>query len=54
MIKYFSKNTQGKDYFTGDTPLQKPTKLGNVYYIDIGACFGKDLTLLSTEELIRI
>jgi serine/threonine protein phosphatase 1 len=45
----------GIDYVVvGHTPLQRPVKLGNVFYIDTGACFGKELTLLSTENLLKI
>jgi serine/threonine protein phosphatase 1 len=45
----------GIDYVVvGHTPLKKPIRLGNVFYIDTGACFGRDLTLLSTEDLLKI
>jgi serine/threonine protein phosphatase 1 len=32
--------------FVGHTPLTQPSKLGNVYYIDTGAVFGKRLTIV--------
>lgn len=32
--------------FVGHTPVQQPIKLGNVYYIDTGAVFGKPLTIV--------
>lgn len=40
----------------GHTPLQSPQWLGNVHYIDTGACFGRELTVieLPTKNAPRI
>lgn len=44
----------GIDYVVvGHTPLTKPTRMGNVFYIDTGAVFGKRLTFITIEELIK-
>ena len=32
--------------YVGHTPMQQPTSLGNVHYIDTGAVFGRDLTII--------
>lgn len=46
-----AKYVSGIDYLmVGHTPLQQPTRLGNVFYIDTGACFGKELTFLPLES----
>ena len=37
----------------GHTPVKKPIRLGNVFYIDTGCCFGGDLTFKTTDELIE-
>lgn len=37
----------------GHTPLKKPLRLGNVFYIDTGAVFGGDLTFMTIQELIE-
>lgn len=37
----------------GHTPLTKPVKLGNVFYIDTGCVFGRELTFKTIDELIE-
>lgn len=37
----------------GHTPLQKPARLGNVFYIDTGCVFGRELTFITIDELIE-
>lgn len=36
--------------FVGHTPMKEWAVLGNVYYIDTGACFGKKLTLFCIND----
>jgi serine/threonine protein phosphatase 1 len=36
--------------FCGHCPIERPTRLGNVYFIDTGACYGRALTLLPLDE----
>lgn len=52
----YKDNTEisGIDFVVvGHTPLTKPAKLGNVFYIDTGAVFGRELTFKTIEELIK-
>lgn len=35
--------------FVGHTPLQTPMRLGNVFYIDTGAVFGRELTMAQIQ-----
>jgi len=37
--------------FCGHTPVDRPCTLGNVTYIDTGACFGRKLTIVRMEDL---
>lgn len=42
-----TKDVSGVDFlFVGHTPVPKVGRLGNVFYIDTGACFGGDLTFI--------
>lgn len=38
-----------KSIIVGHTPMQQPTQLGNVIYIDTGAVFGCDLTVIQIQ-----
>ena len=41
----------GVDFlFVGHTPVKKAAYLGNVFYIDTGACFGGGITLLDLSK----
>jgi serine/threonine protein phosphatase 1 len=35
----------------GHTPVRDPVALGNTYYIDGGACFGRSLIMLELSDL---
>lgn len=37
----------------GHTPIKKPVRLGNVFYIDTGCVFGRELTFKTIDELIE-
>lgn len=39
------------ELIVGHTPMQRMTTLGNVRYIDTGACFGRDLTVINMTEM---
>lgn len=44
----------GADLFVfGHTPLRRPTKIHNQIYLDTGAVFGKELAVLSFDELFE-
>lgn len=36
--------------YVGHTPVKEPVILGNVYYVDTGACFGRKLTLVCITD----
>lgn len=36
--------------YVGHTPVQRPVQLGNVRYIDTGAVFGRELTILPLQD----
>lgn len=36
--------------YVGHTPLEKPAQLGNVHYIDTGAVFGHELTIVCIND----
>jgi serine/threonine protein phosphatase 1 len=36
--------------YVGHTPIDKPTQLGNVHYIDTGAVFGYELTIVQINQ----
>lgn len=36
--------------YVGHTPLERPAQLGNVHYIDTGAVFGRELTIVQINE----
>ena len=45
---------KGADMFVfGHTPLRNPTKRYNQFYLDTGAVFGKEMHILSFEELFK-
>lgn len=51
------RNVEGIDrVYVGHTPVNDWLVLGNVYYIDTGACFGKKLTLvcLSDGDVLQV
>ena len=44
----------GIDYVVvGHTPMKTPARLGNVFYIDTGCVFGRELTFKTIDELIE-
>ncbi|MCP3681945.1 MAG: hypothetical protein GY861_04570 [bacterium] len=46
---------EGADMFVfGHTPLRKPTVVGNCAYLDTGAVFNKELTVVSFDELFSL
>lgn len=48
-------NIEGADMFVfGHTPLRKPTLVGNCAYLDTGAGFNKDLTVISFDDLFKL
>lgn len=42
--------TNIKKVFLGHTPMNKPLECGNNHYIDTGACFGYDFTIIQLEH----
>lgn len=49
-----TENVRGIDFvIVGHTPLKRPTRLGNVFYIDTGAVFGKELTFMTMTDIIK-
>lgn len=39
--------------FVGHTPMDAATALANVFYIDTGACFGRNLTILEIGRVVE-
>jgi serine/threonine protein phosphatase 1 len=39
--------------FCGHTPVEHPVELGNVFYIDTGACYGRGLTIMSLDGTLE-